>query len=359
MDKIKSLTHFKKKSKKKEKVFNLRFFNALKRIPQPIPPLWFMRQAGRYHRHYQNLRKTYSFMDLCKNPELSAKVALGPIQDFDFDVAILFSDLLFPLEAMGLELHYRPAPFFPEKMDIQKLKALRSLESMVKALQFQKEALLCTRDILPKNKSLIGFIGGPWTLFTYAVKEEHKISFLQDSKEGIELYKMFVKTLLPLLIKNIQLQLEGGAEVVMVFDSSVGELSQNLFSNFVVSHLKKMAFSYPSKLVYYGKALSVKSLKEIINFPWGGFGFDHSLDMKDLPFREMSGLFQGNFDPSLLLQNSNSFKASLKTYLSYWLNLSKEERKGWVCGLGHGVLPKTPEVNVKNFVEIVRKTFAK
>ena len=85
---------------------NLRFQNALARMPQATPPIWLMRQAGRYHRHYQDLRRQFSFMDLCKQPELAAHVALGPVMDFDFDAAILFSDLLFPLEALGMGLQY-------------------------------------------------------------------------------------------------------------------------------------------------------------------------------------------------------------------------------------------------------------
>src|SRR5213594_4078382 len=92
-----------------EQIGNVRFQNALARRVQATPPLWLMRQAGRYHRHYQALRQQHSFMDLCKRPELAAEVALGPVMDFDFDAAILFSDLLFPLEALGMGLEYTAA----------------------------------------------------------------------------------------------------------------------------------------------------------------------------------------------------------------------------------------------------------
>ena len=88
------------------KIYNERFNNALMHVSQKTPPIWFMRQAGRYHSHYQDLKKNYSFEDLCKNPELAAETALGPINDFDFDVAILFSDILFVLEALGMSLKY-------------------------------------------------------------------------------------------------------------------------------------------------------------------------------------------------------------------------------------------------------------
>ena len=87
---------------------NKKFKNAIDCKEQKVPPIWFMRQAGRYHNHYQNLRKSYTFEDLCKNPELAMLTAMGPMEEFDFDVAILFSDILFPLESLGLDLQYIP-----------------------------------------------------------------------------------------------------------------------------------------------------------------------------------------------------------------------------------------------------------
>ena len=101
---------------------NKKFYNALNRVPQAIPPIWFMRQAGRYHSHYQGLRKKYSFETLCKNPELAAEVACGPINDFDYDVAILFSDILFPLELFDLQLSYNPGPTFGNYLSSQHVK---------------------------------------------------------------------------------------------------------------------------------------------------------------------------------------------------------------------------------------------
>ena len=93
---------------------NKKFYNALNKVSQATPPIWFMRQAGRYHSHYQQLKKKYTFEQLCKNPELAAEVACGPVEEFDFDVAILFSDILFVLEGLGLELEFKPGPVFKE-----------------------------------------------------------------------------------------------------------------------------------------------------------------------------------------------------------------------------------------------------
>src|SRR5438128_7351609 len=146
------------------RVGSVRFQNALARNPQPTPPIWLMRQAGRYHRHYQNLRRQHSFMDLCKQPALAAEVALGPVRDFDFDAAILFSDLLFPLEALGMGLEYtNRGPVLALKLDRNTLPCLRPLEESWPKLLFQGEALRATRNLLPADRSLIGFVGGPCT----------------------------------------------------------------------------------------------------------------------------------------------------------------------------------------------------
>src|SRR5207248_10767770 len=113
----------------REQIGNERFQNALARRPQATPPIWLMRQAGRYHKHYQALRAKHSFMDLCKQPELAAEVALGPVLDFDFDAAILFSDLLFPLEALGMGLEYTDqGPQLEWRLDPNSISQLRSVD---------------------------------------------------------------------------------------------------------------------------------------------------------------------------------------------------------------------------------------
>src|SRR5947209_7552618 len=191
----------------KEQVGNARFQNALARRAQATPPIWLMRQAGRYHRHYQALRAKHLFMDLCKRPELAAEVALGPVLDFDFDAAILFSDLLFPLEALGMGLEYTDhGPRLEWKLDQTTIAQLRSLEDAWPTLSFQGEALRATRDLLPADRSLIGFVGGPWTLFVYAVEGTHKGS-LSESKKLLGLFPEFCETMIPLLAKNTEMQL--------------------------------------------------------------------------------------------------------------------------------------------------------
>ena len=336
---------------------NTRFQNALKGIAQPIPPVWFMRQAGRYHKHYQALRKENSFMDLCKKPELAAEVAMGPILDFDFDVAILFSDLLFPLEALGMGLKYDPSPELAWKLTDSKLKELKSFKNAIESLEFQKEALIATRKVLPSDKSLIGFVGGPWTLFTYAVEGEHKGNLTQ-AKTQLKLYQKFCESLLPLLEKNIQLQVDGGAEVVMMFDTAAGELSPALFQQHLEPQLRALADRFPGRLGYYSKSTTsahLVNLKTCTSF--AGFGIDHRFNMTEELQNHRNGFLQGNFDQALLFCSPDEFDRQLESYLRDIRLLSPEQRCHWVCGLGHGVLPATPEENVRNFVKRVRKVF--
>lgn len=335
---------------------NPKFQNALKRISQKVPPIWVMRQAGRYHAHYQKLRQENSFMDLCKKPALAAEVALGPVEDFDFDVSILFSDLLFPLEAMGMGLDYKPGPVL--EWHLQSTSDLKKLDVSPRALEqlmFQKEACVQTRKLLPADKSFIGFVGGPWTLFSYAVGGSHETRAV---KEKLSLFKPFCELLLPLLKQNIQLQLDGGVEVVMVLDTSAGELSPLIYNQLIIPVIKDLARSFPKKLGYYTKHTNwehIESLFEDKNL--GGLGVDHRWSMDRL-LPEMSGFLQGNFDQQLLFLSAKEFEVELRQFLKPIAALSDDQRQGWVCGLGHGVLPQTPEENVRSFVKIVREVMS-
>src|SRR5213076_3033826 len=232
----------------KNQIGNVRFQNALAGVPQRTPPIWLMRQAGRYHKHYQALRAKYSFMDLCKRPELAAEVALGPVLDFDFDAAILFSDLLFPLEALGMGLEYTDqGPQLEWKLDPKSVSSLRSVDDAWPHLLFQGEAMRATRERLPIDRSLIGFVGGPWTLFVYAVEGTHA-GALAKSKSSLDLYRAFADRMVPLLIENIRLQFEGGADVVMVLDTAAGELEPDVFTAVTLPDLAKMAAAFPGTL---------------------------------------------------------------------------------------------------------------
>ena len=220
---------------------NKKFEKAINCQEQNIPPIWFMRQAGRYHKHYQNLRKSYTFEDLCKNPELAMLTAMGPIEEFDFDVAILFSDILFPLESLGLDLKYIPGPTFNEKIQPKHIKNLKSTLEIANDLQFQSDALMLTRKELSQDKSLVGFVGGPWTLLSFGagIKKEPFVNNVDKNKFFEEaLYDV----LIPILKESIKSQLNSGAEIVYVFDTNAVQLEKNYFTDKYLLKLKKELF---------------------------------------------------------------------------------------------------------------------
>lgn len=340
---------------------NVRFQNALKREPQAVPPIWFMRQAGRYHKHYQALRAKHSFMELCKDPLLAAEVAMGPVQDFDFDVAILFSDLLFPLEAMGMGLTYDPAPKLAWQLSEDSFAKLRGPDESWRELLFQKEAMIRTRERLPKDKSLIGFVGGPWTLFAYAVEGAHKGS-LEPSKRLLPLFGRFCERMVPLLRRNVELQLEGGAEVVMLFDTAAGELAPLPYLEAIPEQLEKLASAFPGKLGYYAKGIGPAHLRHRLfqaGTPLAGLGFDHRWRLPDVLAAKPFGFAQGCFDQAMLFMKTEDFERQAARYFAEFQALSPEARAGWVCGLGHGVLPGTPEAHVRRFVQMAREAFSR
>ena len=334
---------------------NEKFIKALKREPQPVPPIWFMRQAGRYHKHYQGLRSKYSFMELCKRADLSAEVTAGPIEDFDFDVAILFSDLLFPLEALGMGLTYEPGPKLGWTLNTETIKNIRSIDDALPGLEFQKDAVKACRERISDEKSLIGFVGGPWTLFTYAVDGGHQGNLIEP-KRNMALFQNFCETLVPILKQNIAWQLEAGSEVVMLFDTAAGELDPRLYTQFVAPQLQKLIQAFPGKLGYYAKtACTGHYVHETFKGDeWAGLGFDHRWDLTQT-FDIGRGFVQGNFDQALLFNETDDFRKRLDDFLKPFEAMSAEQRAGWVCGLGHGVLPKTPEEHVREFVQTVRE----
>lgn len=339
---------------------NKRFQAALKREPQNTPPIWLMRQAGRYHKHYQALRAKHSFVDLCKVPELAAETTLGPIKEFGFDAAILFSDLLFPLEAMGMGLKYDPAPTLEFQLEEGTFTRMRSDEQAKAALDFQGLATKACREVLPKDTSLIGFVGGPWTLFVYAAEGSHKGSLTRSKRLLPALYGKFCELVMPLLEHTIARQLEGGAEVVMIFDTAAGELSPHDFEKWNAPWLTRLAARFPGKLGYYGKGttefhLAVPAMQKA---PFAGFGIDHRFSMAPMLRQHKLGFLQGNFDQSLLHLEASDFEKALGEYLAPLRELTPDQRRGWVAGLGHGVLPQTPERNVHRYVEKIREVFA-
>ncbi len=342
------------------------FQTAIRRQNEGRPPVWFMRQAGRYHSHYQNLKKTHSFMDLCKKPELACETTLGPIRDFNFDAAILFSDLLFPLEVMGMGLDYVPGPKL--EWHLRSPQDLRRLDgsgvALVKKLQFQGDAMKLIRKELDPSKGLLGFVGGPLTLFCYAVDGSHS-GGLSSSREGMVdgRYEGFCEKLIDLLAENMALQAQGGSDTIAVLDTCAGEFDASLFKSKVVPALQKLFDRFRKlcpdvPIAYYSKGTGPEHWKSLVDLPIAYLGIDWNHDIASVLTQWGSRwAIQGNIDPDWMLLDGRELEPKLREVFARVKALPPSARRGWICGLGHGILQKTPESNVRLFLKIQREMF--
>jgi uroporphyrinogen decarboxylase len=334
------------------------------------PPVWFMRQAGRYHAHYQSLKRKHTFMELCKVPELAAEVTFGPINDFDFDAAILFSDLLFPLEILGMGLEYSPGPkmgwYLKDKSQLAQINPEnKSPEELVSEIAYQGRALSLIRQRLDPKKSLLGFVGGPLTLFYYAVEGSHQGS-LDDAKAGLTdgRYEGFYKKLAPFLVENMCLQARSGADAVAIMDTCAGEVEPGLYREIVIPTLREVMTAFRRRhpntpLVYYSKGTGPWHWQHLETLPFECLGVDWKHDFSET-LKEWGHRWsiQGNFDPNLMLLPEQACLKEIERFFEPILKLPREKLKGWVCGLGHGVLQWTPEQNVRNFLKYQTEVFS-
>jgi uroporphyrinogen decarboxylase len=335
---------------------------ALHRRNTGRPPVWMMRQAGRYHSHYQMLKRHNDFIALCKQPALAAEVALGPVHEFNFDAAILFSDLLFPLEAMGMGLVYDPGPklaFHVKTPD----DAARLAGGADKAqfMHFQAEAMKLTRARLRADKGLIGFVGGPWTLYVYAAAGSHEKA--KDALGGLSngVYEAFNAKLLDLLAANMLLQTRAGAENVALFDTAAGEIDAATYGRYVVPVLADVLARFRkldphTPVTYYSRGTGPAYWDQLKDLPFQCLGVDwrHDLAAVLANYGERWAI-QGNVDPEWLHLPYAELEQRLTEWFTRMKALPAELRRGWICGLGHGVLQRTPEANVRRFVSLQRE----
>jgi uroporphyrinogen decarboxylase len=341
------------------------FNSALSKKNEARPPVWMMRQAGRYHTHYQALRKQHSFIDLCKKPEVACEATMGPIRDFDFDAAILFSDLLFPLESMGMGLRYDEGPKLDWHLkELADLKKLRSGAELAQELDFQAQALRLIRKELPLDKGLIGFVGGPLTLFCYAVDGSHK-GGLASSRAGITdgRWDGFFEKLVDLLVGNLLLQARAGADVIAMMDTCAGDFDPQTYRDHIVPKIKIVLEKFKKEssmpILYYSKMTHEEHWKSLVDLPIEGLGVDWNPNLAEVLRKwGKKWAIQGNVDPHWLFLESEELEKRLRVVFEEVKQVPLEFRKGWICGLGHGILPKTPENNVKLFLKIQKEIFS-
>lgn len=325
------------------------------------PAIWLMRQAGRYHAHYQNIKKTHSFLQMCRDPDLATEVAMGPMDDFGFDAAILFSDILFPFDALGCPVDFNPSPSFDFLLktvdDVKKYKANDNEDFFA----FQSEAIRKTRARLDDDKGLLGFVGGPFTLYAFGVEGTGK-NDPADTLQGLEdgRFKAFMDVLLPVLTQNYKTQADAKPDCMAVFDSGTRILSDESFKKhyFPVLHRLFAAFkdSHPeTPMLYYAKGLSLASLDMVMHgLPITILGVDDETDIVEVAKRAPKDLIlQGNIPPEWTTLEPDAFKQKVDDYLAKIAPSLNTHR--WICSLGHGVVPQTREENVRYLVEKVRQ----
>lgn len=336
--------------------FNDRFLKACRREETDRPPIWLMRQAGRYQKGYRAIREKYSLVEICKIPEICAEVTLLPIQQFGFDAAIVFSDIMIPLEPMGIDFEYKPGvgPIIHNpirsKSDVEQLKSL----DFSKDLLYTGESL----NILKKelNVPCIGFVGAPFTLASYMLEGGPSKSYIQLKRfmyKETEAWHLLMDKLATSMAEYLLFQVENGAMAVQIFDSWIGILDQEDYKEYVFPHMIKMVEHIKSgtnvPIILFGTNSS-HLLMDMKATGADVIGIDWKTDMAHA-WEQMNYevAVQGNLDPTLLFADWSLIEKRANALMN-----SIPNRPGFIFNLGHGILPKTPEENVRNLVNLIQ-----
>ena len=335
---------------------NDRFLRACRRLPTDRTPVWFMRQAGRYMAEYRALREKHDILTLCRTPELAVQVTLQPIDALGVDAAILFSDLLLPLEPLGVPFHFAagegPVVDAPVRTqaDVERLRAFEPREAHAPVLT----AIRLLRRALDGRVPLIGFAGAPFTLASYAVEGGHSNHFTLTKRmmyEAPQTWHRLAALLASVVADYLRAQVEAGAQALQVFDSWVGALDAADYREFVMPHVKALFDGLKDTgvpLIHFGTgtghllALQREAGGDMIGVDWrtpldegwDRIGHDRAV--------------QGNLEPHALFAPLPRLLARVDDVLA-----RAGGRAGHVFNLGHGILPGTPVEHVRAVVEHV------
>ena len=329
---------------------NLREILKNKKICKSV---WFMRQAGRYLPEFRNIRsKNKNFINLCLNSELSSEITLQPIKRFDLDSAIIFSDILIVPFALGQEVNFIKGRS-PKLSNFDLKKFLNNNEKeFTRKLEPVYKAIEITRGKLNKNKSLISFIGAPWTLLTYMfnINKEKVSQDLLEIDEGKNLTQV-LEELINYLNLHIKNQINAGADVVQIFDSWAGLIPQEKIDRF--------CFQPNTKIVEFCRKIEVPS----ICFPKGlknkyeafnkfvkpdGINIDSQIDPLWAKNNLTNVVIQGGLDPNILLKSDDQIITAATKYIQSFKDIP------YIFNLGHGLLPETDPAKVRNLINFYR-----
>ena len=333
------------------------FLRACRRESTEYTPVWLMRQAGRYMEEYRDIRRKVGFLDLCKSPDLAAEVTLLPVRKLGVDAAIIFGDILLPLEGMGIGLEFaeggKPLIRNPikGKRDIEQLRPIEPEEHV----PFLLKAIEIVRRELEARIPLIGFSGAPFTLASYLIEGGHSRDYGKTKRFMLEsppLWRLLMEKLTEVTIRYLKAQVQGGAQVLQLFDSWVGCLSPWDYEAYVLPHSRRVIHEVGTQVPVIHFSVGTGGFLHLIKEAGGDvIGIDWRTDLGETWERLGYNVgIQGNLDPSVLLASRGVIEAHVRKILQ-----SAGNRPGHIFNLGHGVLPQTPVENAIFLVETVHR----
>lgn len=336
------------------------FLDVLHKTSSRHPPIWFMRQAGRYLPEYMEIRQKYtSFLELCYSPKDATRITLQPIERFDLDAAILFSDILVIPDSLGQDVSFLKSegPVL-SPLSLKDYEKSLSTHKCSEKLRPVYETVHEIKGKLPPTKGLIGFSGAPWTLALYMLEGRGSRDFAKAKRESFEneeLFSNFLDLLADCVADHLLEQVQAGADAIQLFDSWAGLCPETHFLRWVIAPTQKIVAvlrdKYPdlpiigfprnagAQYVSYGKATGVTALSLDASTPlcWAKNAIPEAL------------VLQGNLDPVSLVAGGEPLKEAIRKI--------KEEMDGkaYIFNLGHGILPQTPVSHVQDCVDWVRE----
>ena len=333
------------------------FLEACYHRPTPRPPIWIMRQAGRYLPEYREIRAKYSFLEMCRKPEVVKEVTLQPIRRFGMDAAIIFSDILLPLPSMGLDLSFQAGEGPVISNPIQSSEDVVKLKQFdpVKDLDYVAEALALTRAELDDDKALLGFAGAPFTLACYAIQGGSSPGFEKVRqlmyREPKTMEHLLAK-LADMTIEHLRMQVKAGAQAIQLFDTWGGLLSTYDYQRRIFPHVQKILNGVGDldvpRILFIRNASHFRTFLNMANCEVIGLDWT-------MPFEETRRILgddyavQGNLDPMFLFTRPDVLRRRVLAMIEV-----NHDNPGYIVNLGHGIHKTTPIESVQTFVDTVK-----
>ncbi len=333
-----------------------RFLRACRREPVDRTPIWLMRQAGRYLPEYRRMRARHSFLEICKTPDLAAEVTLQPVDILGVDAAILFSDILTPLEPMGMQLDFVPGPVFENPArSMADVANLRPLE-MERDVPYVLDTIRIVRNELAERVPLIGFAGAPFTLACYMVEGRGSRDFAILKKmmyAAPEVYNALMNKVSDMLSDYLNAQIGAGVQAIQIFDTWGGILSPSDYERYALPYSTRVIAGVRGKgvpVIHFVKGAG--SMLDMVKRAGGDvLGLDWHVSLGTA--RDMLGpgfAVQGNLDPTVLYGPQRVIESEVRRILQ-----ENGGRPGHIFNLGHGILPDVPPENAVFLVECVHR----